>query len=61
MLVGKTTELFVDKLARASQKMAISNRRKTIKCVTAINQTLTTLTNNPLIIHTLQPNPTTTN
>lgn len=33
MLVGKATELFVDSLARASQKMALANRRKTIKCV----------------------------
>jgi histone H3/H4 len=31
VLVGKATELFVDKLARASHKMAIVNRRKTIK------------------------------
>lgn len=33
VLVGKATELFVDSLARASQKMALANRRKTIKCV----------------------------
>ena len=31
MLVAKATELFVDKLAKASHAMAVANKRKTIK------------------------------
>lgn len=31
MLMAKATELFVDKLAKASHAMAVSNKRKTIK------------------------------
>lgn len=31
VLVAKATELFIDKLARASHTMALTNKRKTIK------------------------------